>query len=50
MTPAQFEPDGLVRARADEKPDHVRTLDYVRDKTGRIGRFLSTFKNLESFS
>jgi hypothetical protein len=43
----RFEPGDRVRVRADEKPGHVRTPDYVRGKTGRIERTLGVFKNPE---
>ena len=50
MTPARFEPGDLVRVRADEKPGHVRTPDYVRGNIGRIERVLGVFKNPESLA
>ncbi len=43
----KFEPGELVRVRAEEKPGHVRTPDYVKGKTGRIERVLGKFENPE---
>jgi hypothetical protein len=50
MTPTKFEPGDRVSVRADEKPGHVRTPEYVRGKTGRIERVLGAFKNPESLA
>jgi len=50
VTPARFEPGEAVRVRADEKPGHIRTPDYVRGKTGRIEKVLGAFRNPESLA
>lgn len=50
MTPTRFEPGDPVRVRADDKPGHVRTPDYVRGKTGRIEKIIGAFKNPESLA
>ena len=50
MTGEQFEPGDRVRVRADEKPGHVRTPDYVRGKQGRVDSVLGEFRNPESLA
>jgi hypothetical protein len=50
VTSARFQPGDRVHVRADEKPGHVRTPDYVKGKTGRIESMLGAFKNPESLA
>ena len=48
MTP--FEPGDMVRVRAADKPGHVRTPGYLKDRAGRVESVLGEFRNPEDLA
>ena len=50
MTGEKFEPGDRVRVRAEEKPGHVRTPGYVKEKPGRVDSVLGEFRDPESLA
>ncbi len=49
MTP-RFESGDRVRVRAEEKPGHIRTPDYVRGKPGEVHTLLGEYRNPEDLA
>jgi Nitrile hydratase beta subunit, C-terminal len=46
-TAARFESGDRVLVRAEDRPGHVRTPDYVRGKTGWVEAVLGEFRDPE---